>query len=126
MTELEQAIAKTIANGLMSAGYHDAADYVLSDWMAGAISRATGQLVPAQAWQGMDSAPKDELILLWGYLDPIPDQRELYVYLERPTRVAGYWEDIDQSWAVMGSTWEGPFFNPTHWMPLPPPPAEGV
>lgn len=51
MTELEQAIATTIAKGLMTAGYQDAADYVLSDWMAGAISRATGQLVPAPVWQ---------------------------------------------------------------------------
>lgn len=40
MSDLEQAIVKTIANGLMTAGYHDAADYVLSDWMALAISRA--------------------------------------------------------------------------------------
>ena len=77
-------------------------------------------------WRGIESAPKDALLLLWGLLDPHPQEAGLHGSLDRPSRAAGYWDDIDQAWSLAGSTWLGPWFKPTHWMPLPEPPAKGT
>lgn len=73
-------------------------------------------------WQPIETAPKDDLILLYGLLDPHPNERQLYSGLDRPTRVTAYWDSIDEAWSPMGGTWTGPWFKPTHWMPLPSPP----
>lgn len=73
-------------------------------------------------WQPIETAPKDSLILLWGLLQPHGDDAHLYAQLDAPRRVAGYWCEIDEAWAVAGSTWLGPWFDPTHWQPLPEPP----
>ena len=75
-------------------------------------------------WQPIETAPRDRLILLFGLLDPHPDDRELYGSLDRPTRVAGSWCELDEAWCPMGATWTGPWFKPSYWMPLPPPPKE--
>lgn len=74
-------------------------------------------------WKTIDTAPKDALILLYGLLRPHPEQAELYGGLDRPTRAAGYWDEIDGAWCVAGSTWLGPWFDPTAWTDLPPPPV---
>jgi hypothetical protein len=37
---------------------------------------------------------------------------------------SGYWDPIDGSWCSSGSTWLGPFYTASHWMPLPKPPAD--
>lgn len=75
-------------------------------------------------WRDIGTAPKDGThLLLWGLLDPIPAQRELYSGLGRPTCVIGCWDAIDEAWAVHGGTWLGPFFKPTHYQTLPAPPA---
>jgi len=73
-------------------------------------------------WKPISTAPKDQLLLLWGHLDPHPESAYLHAQLDRPTRATGYWCDIDRAWALMGSTWLGPWFKPTLWQPLPPPP----
>lgn len=73
-------------------------------------------------WLPIETAPKDGLILLYGLLEPHPDAAQLYGNLDRPTRVTGYWDEIDGAWCPMGSTWEGPWFHPTHWQHLPTPP----
>lgn len=70
-------------------------------------------------WQDISTAPKDEVILLYGLLDPHPTERHLHARLEEPKRFTGYWDDVDDAWCPVGSTWEGPWIEPTHWMPLP-------
>ena len=75
-------------------------------------------------WQPIETAEKTLPLMLFGFLDPHPDSRELYGHLDRPTRAVGYWDEIDEAWCVTGSTWVGPWFKPTHWQPLPEPPKE--
>lgn len=75
-------------------------------------------------WQDIETAPKDAVILLYGLLEPHPDDVDLYANLDSPKRVAGYWDEIDGAWCPVGSTFEGPWFNPTHWQPLPAPPQD--
>lgn len=74
-------------------------------------------------WQPIETAPKDKLILLFGLLDPHPEDIGLHGNLDRPGRYTGYWCQLDEAWSVAGGTWLGPWVNPTHWMPLPDPPA---
>ncbi len=73
-------------------------------------------------WQDIASAPKDQVVLLYGKLDAGP-RRELYGDLSQSVRVAGYWDMIDQAWSPVGGTWEGPWIEATHWKPLDPPPS---
>lgn len=77
-----------------------------------------------EGWRPIETAPKDALLLLWGTLEPHPEDKDLYANLDVPRRVVGSWCDIDEAWSVAGSTWLGPWFKPTHWRPLPPPPEE--
>lgn len=78
---------------------------------------------PAKAaWQPIGTAPKGQVLLLYGLLHPHPDDAGLHSLLDKPRRVTGYWDEVDQEWAPVGATWLGPWFKPTHWMPLPPPP----
>lgn len=74
-------------------------------------------------WQDISTAPKDDLVLLYGKLRPHPDNVQLYGDWDMRCRCVACWDDIDEDWCPVGSTWEGPWFEPTHWMPLPPPPA---
>jgi hypothetical protein len=74
-------------------------------------------------WQPIETAPKDCVSLLYGDLDPHPSDRHLHPRVLGPMRVTGYWDSIDDAWSIVGSTWTGPWFKPTHWMPLPDPPA---
>lgn len=74
-------------------------------------------------WQSIETAPRDKAIILWGLLDPIPSEKELFGNLDRPMMTIGYWCQIDDAWSPSTSPWTGPFFAPTHWMPLPKPPA---
>jgi hypothetical protein len=57
-------------------------------------------------WQDINTAPKDELVLLsavgWHPFKP------------SPVKVGGYW---DGKWNIFGASWK-----PTHWMKLPAPP----
>ena len=75
-------------------------------------------------WQPIETAPKCKPILLYGKLRPHPDDQELYAHWDMLCRAVGFWDDIDEDWCPVGSTWKGPWLEPTHWMPLPPPPTK--
>ena len=67
----------------------------------------------AQGWRPLIEAPFDEIVLVAAEFDGPGDWRIKCGYLDKQTT----------SWRVFGASWE-----PTRWMPLPPPPtsAEGV
>lgn len=69
-------------------------------------------------WLPIETAPKDEPVLLFGMT--VPGSK--MVRFKKPVVFSGYWSDIDGIWCAHGSHWNGPFFEPTHWMPLPEPP----
>lgn len=73
-------------------------------------------------WQPISSAPKDEIVLLyrpnavaWGIVAPGKFNHQQYNKIPAP-----YWE----IWLKIGGTNEGRLWEPTHWMPLPNPPAK--
>lgn len=73
-------------------------------------------------WRPIASAPKDgaSLLLYGRQTQPHPDVDhgpKSFVF-------TGYWDPIDDGWCSSSSTWQGPFFEPTHWMPLPAPPTQ--
>lgn len=71
-------------------------------------------------WRTIDSAPKDQHILLYGKIDPdIPFDG---IHWENMSVFSGYWDAVDDAWTPHGATWLGPFMIATHWMPLPTPP----
>lgn len=70
-------------------------------------------------WQGIATAPKDGThIMIFAQLRPND-----FLECDRPQVLSGYWDEIDGAWCSTGSTFHGPFYDPTHWMPLPPPPT---
>lgn len=74
-------------------------------------------------WRDIETAPRDAVIMLFGLLDPHPSDREAHAQLDKPKRFTGYWDEVDEAWCPVGSTWEGPWIIPTHWLPLPPAPG---
>lgn len=73
------------------------------------------------AWQPIETAPKDGTpILVYGQPERHPN---LQSWFERPTRIVAAWEPLDEAFCIVGGDWMGPFVAPTHWMPLPVPPA---
>ena len=72
-------------------------------------------------WQPIETAPRDGFILLYGSM--IPDSGSDELRIESPLAFAGYWDDLDDAWCSIASSWRGPFYEPTHWTPLPEPPA---
>lgn len=73
-------------------------------------------------WQPIETAPKDKTLLLYGR--QVGGSKDDLAGWDGNIVASGYWDGIDGSWCVTGSTWRGPFIGPTHWMPLPePPPA---
>ena len=74
-------------------------------------------------WRPIETAPRDAVIMLFGLLDPHPSDREAHAQLDRPKRFTGYWDEVDEAWCPVGSTWTGPWIIPTHWLPLPPAPG---
>ena len=73
-------------------------------WQA-ATERAT-----APKWLLIETAPKDRNILL---------AAEFYGPSDWRIKIGG-WADDAKRWELFGASW-----TPTHWMPLPPPPAIG-
>lgn len=70
-------------------------------------------------WQPIETAPRDGTqVLLFGKQDP----HEM-VNFTGPLIFSGYHDVVDDAWCSTGTTWQGPFYTATHWMPLPPPPA---
>lgn len=70
-------------------------------------------------WRDIATAPELANILLFG----ASTGPECGVRYDSRVVFVGYWDHIDQAWCAVGSHWDGPFFAPTHWMPLPEPPA---
>ena len=68
-------------------------------------------------WKDISTAPKDRVILGYGQPGDIDGMR-----FAGPSVHSIYWDEIDSAFCLTGSTWVGPFINPTHWMPLPSPP----
>jgi hypothetical protein len=69
-------------------------------------------------WQPIETAPRDGTsVLLFATQNPhdMVDYKGAQV-------LSGYWCQLDEAWCSTGSTWTGPFYDPTHWMPLPEPP----
>jgi len=73
-------------------------------------------------WQDISTAPKDTTIMIYG--PQVGKSKSDLCGWDGSIVSSGYWDGIDQSWCVTGSTWRGPFMNPTHWMPLPAPPMK--
>jgi hypothetical protein len=71
-------------------------------------------------WRPISTAPKDDVLLLYGTLYGSDDE---WLLPKGLIRACGYWEKLDEAWALTDTTWAGPFIKPTHWQPLPPPPA---
>jgi hypothetical protein len=67
-------------------------------------------------WQPIETAPKDGSDVLLGRTK---DDGDRYEY---PVRI-GRWSNAVQRW--IGVTANGRITQPSHWMPLPPPPANG-
>ena len=70
-------------------------------------------------WQPIETAPKDKPILTYGR---IPED---YGYCPEEWKISiSHWCEAGRSsgWSSQGSTVRGSFV-PTHWMPLPAPPA---
>lgn len=72
-------------------------------------------------WLPIKSAPKVHPLLLFGTVKPGPGHTPDHPV--RPIRAVGYWDEIDEAWCLSDTPWSGPFFEPTHWRPLPPPPT---
>jgi hypothetical protein len=71
-------------------------------------------------WNPIETAPRDRHLLLYGrQLEP----HDAVTYKEALV-FSGYWDSLDQAWCSTASAWTGPFFDPTHWADLPPPPPE--
>ena len=60
-------------------------------------------------WQPIETAPKDEIVMLAAEMDGPGDWR---IKL-------GYWDEEIGRWKIWGASWV-----PSRWMPLPPPPSE--
>lgn len=76
---------------------------------------------PAQTgWQDISTAPKEggHVLLFASQKGEGSD-----VHCNGTFVTSGYWDGVDEAWCATGSNWTGPFLEPTHWMPLPPPPV---
>lgn len=98
--------------------YFQHGDPVLTEQVA-LRREAAAALRDLTEWRDIATAPKDDVILLFGLLDPHPSDRDAHAQLDKPKRFTGYWDDIDDAWCPVGSTWTGPWIIPTHWLPLP-------
>ena len=69
------------------------------------------------AWQPIETAPKDTLVLLYG--EPCG---EIFGRFREPTIVVG--ANRYDYWAVDATDYYQVTVEPTHWMPLPNPPSQ--
>jgi len=76
-------------------------------WLARAHSDARAKV--AEAWQPIESAPKDRK----ARLVYVPDNKCIYEV---------YWDEVRLMWITFGGGCVLPY-EPTHWQPLPPPPT---
>ncbi|MDE2105848.1 MAG: hypothetical protein KGL39_51980 [Patescibacteria group bacterium] len=74
-------------------------------------------------WRPIAEAPRDCPILGWGRVIVLDHDDVVTPTTSR--RAVIYWDEIDEAWCVSTHPWCGPFFEPTLWQPLPPPPSSG-
>ena len=74
------------------------------------------------SWQDIGTCPRNDRVLLFAEQVPSGNTDEPRWF--GPMVLSGYYDPIDEAWCSEGSTWTGPFFKPTHWMPLPSPPSK--
>jgi len=74
------------------------------------------------AWQPIETAPKDRVVLLyrptafaWALV-----ATGMWCAQETHKRPRPYWK----LWPIAGNQWDARAWEPTHWMPLPEPPEE--
>lgn len=66
-------------------------------------------------WRSMDEAPRDKPILLYGSLSGSALNEW---HPTQPIRAVGYWDAIDEAWALSDTPYYGPFFEPLCWAEL--------
>lgn len=70
-------------------------------------------------WQPIETAPRDgSSVLLFGEQEP-----HFAIGAQGSFVFSGYWDMMDEAWCSTASLWNGPFYKPTHWTPLPSSPA---
>jgi hypothetical protein len=82
-------------------------------------------------WQTIDTAPKTGRTLLLGYPNSLGKWRTVRGQWMSDEYIAQYWEepdDVEAGWFETCVEADDPpncwRIEPTHWMPLPPPPTE--
>lgn len=78
-------------------------------------------------WRSIDtpmpdgSDPKDHRLILRGTIDRTTLSEDEDTWFPRGmVRCFGYWDTIDDAWALETTPWYGPFFFPTHYAVIPP------
>ena len=76
------------------------------------------------AWRPIAEAPRDgTTILVYGQPSDLVIDENTLVSFKAPRVYTAAWDEIDGAFCLSGGSWLGPFVGPTHFMPLPPPPA---
>ena len=102
--------------------------FALSDF-ARAIEQAVLQSPEVQAmrWQPIETAPKDTEVLVWRedsgpFIAKFTDPYEVITVEEMERDGLEFPDDFEEWWSDAYG-WQEGSERPTHWMPLPPPPA---
>jgi hypothetical protein len=64
-------------------------------------------------------APKDRMILVYGNLHVLPENKKLYFSPEGLIVSCAVWDDVDDEFGLIGGTFAGPWIKPKYWMELP-------
>lgn len=113
--DLEQRAREMLAAEYAAGGFTDfyaAEDSYLAQCAKRTITKALAS-VPDRQWQDIETAPKDgtRILAIWRYR---PEDPHAGSASHEVVRWCGWWDSSD------GLTRP----EPTHWMPLPPPPAQ--
>lgn len=127
--DLVQRVARAILESDATCNYDKCKDRVEKDVARGSNlelgwwehlhdqARAAIAVVRAQAWQLIETAPKDGTVIL------IADSRAVYAAFWNGKHEPNFpWRFVDPSEDDGFNGWMGDKFGPTHWMPLPSPP----
>ena len=71
-------------------------------------------------WQPIETAPKDEIIQVYGQPRDLVINGDVMVRWTEPGVHQAYWDEIDDSFVLDGGSWLGPFIAPPHWKRLQP------
>lgn len=104
---LEQIEQKAIS--AMKALTEDQRPFAQASDICEIAQNALANHIKSDGWRPISEAPKDRKILLWALTDSSGNYQ---------TEVC-YWNEINKCWF-----WWNGSTNPTHWQPLPSPPAD--